>query len=752
MTRRIAAMVTLAAVVFGTHAEVSAQRPIPIHIESDPPGATVYFNTVSPDNRIGVTPLRNVRVPRGNHTLIFQLDGHEDARVSAYIRRRRETFRATLEPFSVIDITAGNEAANGAAIRIDGQPVGNVPFRTNVEPGRHLVQVGREGYVTFNQWAELSGGQVLTMPVTLEEQAPSTGSLLVAADVSGAAVYVDGTPRGSTPTVLEGLTAGEHQIEIRPDGDQLETYRQTVRIIAGERLTINATLRPAPEQGGSLRIISNVQGAIISVDGEVVGEAPATATELAPGEHIVEARADGYQPTQQTVEVQAGRQRVISVELSAEEQEPGRIVINANVDGATVILDGEERGHVPVVVEEASAGTHAIVVRAEGYQEHRETCQVGPGQDCRVTAQLDPIGTPVRVEANVRGGEFIVDGEVMGPVPWEGTVPVGSHLIEVRADGYRPYTAQVALRPSSETRVFNVGLVGEDEMTPEERERAEMARRERHRQAVARSGATLPNDLAVLDMSLGWPHLFEFRLGIGIIDWLEAGIGLRTSFYRLTEFEGRVKAGFRPVRQVSLGGQIRIGGGLGPTRSGTLQECMDLADCDPTMDDRPEYSTNTFFFSLEGLFSLHFLNAGNFTMWAALDYHSDSWPWNEFDGDCRFAGGCVDGMDSPSEPGEQRIDSRQSLARFRLGGSLEFIVTRRWNLWFAFEGIVAGDTRRIFGDMWGFGHDDIQLYSRMGITYKFGYTEREEDFRPPPPEPRSTAETAPAEPAPAPAE
>lgn len=717
---------------------VGAQRgTIPVNIESTPPGATVFVDSESDANRIGTTPMRNVRVPRGNHTLIFKLANHETLTQAVYFRRRRETFRVTLNAQSVLDIQAGNAAATGATVRIDGQNVGTVPHRQVVQPGRHLVQVGREGYVTFNQWTEASGGQVLTLPVMLEQAAPSTGSLLVAGDVSGAAVYIDGTPRGSTPTMIEGLPEGEHTIEVRANDPALQPFRQTIRIIAGERLTVNATLRPAPAQGGSLRIICNVRGAVISVDGEVVGEAPASVPNIAPGEHIVEARAEGYEPAQQPVTIEAGRQRVISITLEEEQGEPGRIVVNANVDGATVTVDGEERGSPPVVIEGAPAGTHAVIVRAAGYEEHRETCTVGPGRNCEVTARLNPIGTPVRIEANVNTGEFLVDGEVMGPVPWEGTVPVGSHLIEVRADGYRTYQAQVQLRPSGEVRVFNVGLVGEDEMTPEERQERESARRERHRQAVARSGATLPNDLAVLDFSLGWPHLFEFRLGIGIFDWLEAGIGLRTTFYRLTEFEGRLKAGYRPVRQVSVGAQFRMGGGLGPTRGPTDEELVELGMPDP----EPEYSTNTFFFSLEGLFSLHFLNAGNFTLWIAMDYHTDGWRWNASDSDCRFASGCEPGAGDTQVMGGMdlaRIEGRQRVTRLRLGGSLEFILSSNWNMWASFEGILAGNARRIFGDVWGLGHNDVQLYGRLGFTYKFGYVERDEEpARPADPEPET---------------
>ena len=78
--------------------------------------------------------------------------------------------------------------------------------------------------------------------------------------------------------------------------------------------------------------------------------------------------------------------------------------------------------------------------------------------------------------------------------------------------------------------------------------------------------------------------------------------------------------------------------------------------------------------------------------------------------------------------GSELLDVTQSLTRFRLGGSLEFILSDKWNVWASFEGILAGPDRRILGDMWGFERDDLSLYARLGLTYKFGYTEREDDY------------------------
>lgn len=663
---------SLVAATFLLAAPAEAQRPIPVSIQSTPPGAQVFLDTAT-GAPIGVTPLTNVRVASGSHTLIFRLDGYEEGRLPVNIARRRETFRVTLAAQGVISITPGNDAAGGAAVRIDGQPVGNVPFRTNVQPGRHMIQVGREGYVTFNQWLEVAGGQVATLPVMLEREAPQTGSLLVAGDVSGAPIYVDGDPRGVTPQVIEGLTVGQHTIEVRAQG--LPPFTQQVLITAGSRATLNPVIRPSAPAGGTLRVLASVAGARISIDGEAAGQAPVSRDNLSPGEHIVEAQADGYAPLQQVVTIEAGAQRAISLTLQPAAAAPGRIVVNASVEGAVVTIDGADRGAPPIVIENASVGTHAIVVTAAGYDTLRTTCEVRAGHDCEINARMQPVGTPVRVTSNARSAELFVDGESRGPVPFEGNLPVGHHQIEVRAEGYDSHVEQIELIAQNGARVINAELESNRTgPTPEEQEADEAQRRVNDRiGAMTHAAGPLPTDLFVVDLSIGIPYLAEVRLGVGVNEFLELGFATRT-YGRLTEFEGRGEFSYRPIPQIGIGGQVKFGGGIG--------------------------GASTWYANFEGLVSLYFSNRGAFTLWFGFDNYTDRWPYLETDAST-----------------EMPMLGRDNGTRARLGGSLEFVLTNRWNAFGTLEGIVAGNGRRAYGDfIW---NADPLLYFRLGLTYKF---------------------------------
>lgn len=724
----------------------AAQRGIPINIESVPPGATVYLDsTTSPP--LGTTPLNSVRVPAGTHTFIFQLANHEEARLAVTVRRRRETFRAVLRALGTIEVTAANEGARGGRVFVDGRPIGDLgsmPLRvTDLQPGRHQVRVEREGHVPFEQWVEVGGGQLVRMAALLERRAPETGQILVAGP-TGAPIFIDGLPVGTAPTVVDDVSVGPHTVEIRPPGQP--PYTEHVTIIAGQRITVTL----ATHGQSSLRVLTRAAGAIISIDGEVIGPSPAVREGLAPGEHIVEATADGYEPARQTVTLEPGQQRVVSLDMQPILADPGRIVVRANVDGATVMIDNEERGNAPVVMT-PDAGPHAIVVRAEGYQEYSTTCTTAPGSDCEIDAVLVPQRVRVRVwvQEGVRGARLIVDGEPVGPVPFDGTLPAGSHVLTVTAPGHEDVTQQALLMPSSEVRDFPIVLPEIQEgMTSAEREELRQ-RIERERAAsVTHSAAPLPVNAATLDMSLGWPYLAELRLNVGLLEFLDAGFAVRT-FGRLTEFEGRVRAGYRPLQQLSVGGQVRFGGGIGPemgfasptdhypnveclpgdpdpicatqtTRPPRADERFGLRpSAPPGVDLRPlGYPVNSAFFILELMGSLHFSEQGAFTLWVGLDITSDEYAGHPLNSGF-FTDVGPDGNEYCTIEGSDLRCPREDYARARLGGSLELVLARSWNIWFLLEGILSSQPRRIMGNLIGIETNDTQFYFRLGTTYKF---------------------------------
>lgn len=752
---------------------VDAQTRLPVNITTTPAGATVFVDSTT-TAAIGVTPLRRVSVPRGNHNFIFRLEGYQELTLPVNVTRYGQNITATLTQLARLQITASDDSAIGATVTIDGEARGTVPFSEWIRPDRVQVVVSREGYRNADQWVTLSPGQVFAWPVRLERDAPRTGTLVVTADLRGAPVFIDGTQRCQTPCTLADVPEGAHLVEIRPTQAGARPHSQQVTVVAGQAATVDAEIEMAP-QTGTLRVLCQAPGALISVDGEPVGPSPAVRDGLAPGEHIVDVTAAGYQRSQQTVTITAGQQRVVSVELTptaattgmlrvvgspagatiavdgaprgvlpttegiplepgdhivevamagyvtssqtvtivagqqriasftlAEVQrEPGAIRITANVPGASVLIDGNGPFPVPYVLDHAPVGSHSITVRASGFSEFSRICTVGPGVDCAVEAQLEGarIQFRVQVQTDAVGAHVFVDGSDMGALPFSGTIPVGQHRIEVRADGFRDDARVVTVNEADPPLVLDVTLRRQNELTDEEIAEREAAREREIRRAFTRTGDPLPADLANVELLGGWPYLAEARLSMGIHEHVDLGLTFRTTG-RLTEFMVRARAGYHPRSRYSIGGQVMLGGGIGPTRTSM----------------GGEHKTNDFVLNADALISLHLSRAGAFTFNLGFDVTSDSWNWQLGDRDTLIPA--------------PRI--RQLTAHGRFGATLEVALSNQDTFMFTAQGLI-GPSRRIMGDL--FGIDGITYEDKMigmhtilqvGWMHKFNWRDDEE--------------------------
>jgi serine/threonine-protein kinase len=162
-------------------------------------------------------------------------------------------------------------------------------------------------------------------------------------------------------------------------------------IVAALRLGLQRDAQPLPpapvvaqppKLAPPTLVISSVPaGASLTVDGKSVGSAPATLDTLAPGEHVIEAVLDGFQPGVRTVPLpKPGERLLIELALApmpiappatpeAVDPKPGPIVVKPKPTGkltlktspwASVFLGGRKLGDTPLVEVSLPAGTHVL--------------------------------------------------------------------------------------------------------------------------------------------------------------------------------------------------------------------------------------------------------------------------------------------------------------------------------------------------------------------------------------------------------
>jgi hypothetical protein len=160
-----------------------------------------------------------------------------DAELKAVVAKLEAEIRAV-----VAELTIQVDPA-GALVTIDGREVGRGPLAKPVllGPGEHVVVVSSEGRERVERKLNLVSGAKREELFVLE---PSYAELSVTANISGAAITVDGEAAGRTP--LEApikLSAGEHSVALTSAG-YLDAQK-AVTVKPGQKLEVEMSLAPA---------------------------------------------------------------------------------------------------------------------------------------------------------------------------------------------------------------------------------------------------------------------------------------------------------------------------------------------------------------------------------------------------------------------------------------------------------------------------------------------------------------------------
>ena len=175
------------------------------------PGLSLMVNVNVPNASISVdnVPIQgNVAfVSRGPHSLNVHVDGYLDWNGMVNVLNNM-TFPVRMNPAGFpLAIRVG---APGATIFVDGADVtGTVPA---VGRGSHTIRVTAPGFQDYNSVV------TVTAPLTLDVVLQSAGFLLtVNANVAGATVSVNNTPKGPVP-YSEYLPGGTYAVRVSADG------------------------------------------------------------------------------------------------------------------------------------------------------------------------------------------------------------------------------------------------------------------------------------------------------------------------------------------------------------------------------------------------------------------------------------------------------------------------------------------------------------------------------------------------------
>jgi hypothetical protein len=139
-------------------------------------------------------------------------------------------------------------------------------------------------------------------------------------------------------------------------------------------------------------------------------------------------------------------------ELAQLKTSVGAIALEGGVPGAAVIIDGRERGTLPLRgPARVGAGTHTVRVSRDGFLPFEARVDVAGMQTAPLKVELVALTAGGRLQITEQSGrtlDVVVDDAVVGKTPWHGLLAPGAHAVLLRGEdrlGTQPVLASVKL-------------------------------------------------------------------------------------------------------------------------------------------------------------------------------------------------------------------------------------------------------------------------------------------------------------------
>lgn len=191
---------------------------------------------------------------------------------------------------------AVSSSPTNAEIYLDGSYKGTTPKTiSNIQIGSHTVKLTKSGYNDISKAVTVSSGQTAYVSETLYAQ---KGAISISSSPSGASIYLDGTYKGTAPTVLSSIPVGSHTIKLTKSG--YNDISKTVTVSAGQTAYVSKTL---DTQKGSISVSSNPSGANVYLDGTYQGTTTKILSNIPIGSHTIKITKSGYEDKTKTVTV-----------------------------------------------------------------------------------------------------------------------------------------------------------------------------------------------------------------------------------------------------------------------------------------------------------------------------------------------------------------------------------------------------------------------------------------------------------------
>jgi formylglycine-generating enzyme required for sulfatase activity len=206
----------------------------------------------------------------------------------------------------------------------------------------------------------------------------------------------------------------------------------------------------------------------ISISGSLIAPRFGGYYLLRPGKYTLHASKECYHPLEQTFEVAEAKSQTVRFQM---EKLPGRLFLQTHpsgkptlpLNGARVIVDGQQVGITPLSNLEVKAGRRNLEIQAENYQDIKTELQItGCSEEQSLNFALVPGWSDVFISSIPEGATVSIDGKTAGRTPLKLELPRGNYLLAISADGFKSWTTRLAVELNQPLSVKDIRLQSAD--------------------------------------------------------------------------------------------------------------------------------------------------------------------------------------------------------------------------------------------------------------------------------------------------
>lgn len=211
---------------------------------------------------------------------------------------------------------------------------------------------------------------------------------------------------------------------------------------------------------GLLLVSSDPSGAEITRDGVSLGVTPRLVTILEVGElHRLTLAKTGYQAKRVDVRFLNGREPVIVNEKLV--LDSGALEIKTEPAGASVLVNGLERGKTPLSLIGIPKGYISVTVKHEGFKNETRELKMTAGEVQNLYLALQPLEGTLQLNTVPEGGRIYLNDIFRGKAPLTLTnVEPGIYKARAELEGFAPIEREINIKNgtsvSEEFRLSNV--------------------------------------------------------------------------------------------------------------------------------------------------------------------------------------------------------------------------------------------------------------------------------------------------------